>query len=315
MRPALALLSCLLATLCAAGVFAFADEEAAAEARVRDGADLGKRLSAGPVVIRGKVVDDSIKATVEIEKVYRAPGELPRRIEIAYRGVNASRRRGMPRFEVVSGEEAVFVLERWTDYYGELGDEDLYRPAWDYRSRIPIPPEGRQAMLEAVDALVEFKDSEGRERAEEELRSWLGGRNPWLIEAALAHVAVYGPPDGSWTRALVEHAQSPDPERRRLALVAMGLGLSRGRLGDSEGTDGSQGLETRQDALDQRELCRRALIQAARTDAEPEVRRTAVRALGRSGLEDVRSVLEVIASSDENQEVRYEAETLLLERR
>jgi hypothetical protein len=315
MRSALALLTCLLVPLGAGVMSAVADEEAAAEARVRNGADLSKRLSSGPVVIRGKVVDDSIKATVEIVEIYRAPGEIPRRIEIAYRGLNASRRTGTPRFEVMPDEEAVFVLERWTDYYGELGDEDLYQPAWDYRSRIPIPPEGRQAMLEAIEALVRFKDADSRERAEGELRSWLGGRNPWLIEAALSHAATYGPADGSWTRALVEHAQSPDPTRRRLALTAMGLGLSRGRLGVEPGAAGSVGREDRRNGLDQRELCRRALIQAARTDADPEVRRVAVRALGRSGLDGVRSVLEVIASNDENQEVRYEAETILLERR
>jgi hypothetical protein len=315
MRPAFAALMCLLLPLVPSGPTTFADEEEAARARVRDGADLSKRLSSGPVVIRGKVVDDGIKATVEIEHVYRTPYELPRQLEIAYRGLNASRERGMPRFEVVPSEEAVFVLRRWTDYYGELGDEDLYQPAWDYRSRIPVPPEGRQGLLEAIDALIRFKDAENRAQAEGELRSWLDGRNPWLIEAALSHAATHGPADGSWVRALVEHAQAADPERRRLALVAMGLGLSRGRLGEAAKPDAPAEIGSQQTASDQRELCRRALIQAARTDGDPDVRRVAVRALGRSGLEGIQSVLEVIASNDDNQEVRYEAETILLRAR
>lgn len=308
----LPLVAALLATLPTIG-----DAEEAAKARLSDGADLSRRLSSGPVVILGTVVDSSIKATVSVERVYRAPGEVPDPLEIAYRGKNAERRRGAPRFEPLEGEQAIFVLERWQDYYGELGDEDLYRPAWNYRSRIPVPREGREALVSAVERLVRFKDSENRQRAEADLRDWLSGRNPWLIDAALSHVALHGPPDHTWARHLVERARSPNPDRRRLALQAIGIGLARGRLADepersSATTAASAGERT---AADQRELCRRALIQAARTDEDPAVRREAVRALGRSGLQEVLPVLEVIASRDSNQEVRYEAETILLRRR
>jgi hypothetical protein len=280
---------------------AIADPEEAAEARVRDGADLSQRLSAGPVVVRARVIEDFGKATLEVEHVYRSPGELPEKIRLAYRGDNIARRPGDTAFEPVAGETAVFVLERWTDYYGELGDADLYRPAEDYRSRIPLPEEGRQALLQAVDELVRYEDSDRRAQSEAELRRWLDGRNPWLIDAALSHVALYGPPGPRWTRGLVEYVQASNPQRRKLAVRALGLGLSRGRLAGEE--------------TGNRELCRRALVQAARTDDDPDVRRAAVRALGRSGLQGLKPLLEVIAERDENQEVRYEAETLLLRAR
>jgi hypothetical protein len=260
------------------------------------------------VVVLARVVETFGKATLGLERVYRAPVELPDPIRLAYHGDNVARKPGEPPFQPLEGEMAVFVIERWTDYYGELGDPDVFRPAEDYRSRIPLPAEGREALLQAVEQLVRFEDSDDRARSEAELRGWLDGRNPWLIDAALTHAALYGPPDEGWTRGLIEHVQANDPNRRELAVRALGLGLARGRLGDSAEPGGAS-------ASDDRELCRRALVQAARTDPDPGVRRIAVRSLGRSGLSGLVPVLEVIAERDEDQNVRYEAETLLLRAR
>lgn len=296
-----------------AGLPAGADEDALA-ARVRDGVDLTQRLSGGPVVALARVEDAGLKFRLHLLEIYRGPEDLPDPLRVAYRSDNVARRPEDPPFAAVPGEEAVFVLERWTDYYGELGDEDLFRPSLGYRSRIPLPAEGRQALLDAVEALIAYEDSEQRAEAEAELRSWLDEPNPWLIDAALYHASQVGPPGRDWLDSLVRFSAHTNPRRRTMALEALGIGLSRGRFEDSRssfarnpalaGTLATEGGEAARRA-------RQALVRAARSDESAQVRRTAVEAMGRSGLEDLGPILEVIAEQDEDQDVRYEAAVLL----
>ena len=271
-------------------------------ARVHEGFDLNQRVSQGETIVLARVLKVPGKAHVEVIERLRGPADLPAELRIAYRGANRMRPSGSPPFEVAEGEVAFFVLEPWLDSRGERPALDLYQPAIGYRSHIPLPEEGRQALLEAVRALVAYQDDVDRLRAEGRLVGWLAGSNPYLVDIALDQAARFGLADARWIPGLLERSRDADPRRRRLAAEAMGLSLLRGRLHDPKHhRDEGEGSVLAAE-------CEQALVRLARSDPRAEVRLMAVRKLAESGLA-VDTVLAAIAREDRDQSVRLEAAT------
>ncbi len=151
---------------------------------------------------------------------------------------------------------------------------------------------------------MRYQDSGFRAVAEAELIAWIEGPNPWLVEVALDEAATHvlaGPP---WVPPLLQRTRDINPVRRRLAVRAIGEALARGRF-DPEREDAEHNLE------DLRRSCREAIVQLARSDEDPVVRRSAVAMLAKSGIADAELVLESIAKDDPDQDVRYEAAAAL----
>ncbi|MCU0223055.1 MAG: HEAT repeat domain-containing protein [Acidobacteria bacterium] len=294
---AAALLALPLALLPAAGATA-TDEEPSAP---RDGAELLERLSAGPVVVLATALRVDGKLTLALKEVLRGGG-LPETLRVAFRGNNLMRQPDTARFEARDGETAIYVLTPWVDSRGRQPKPDLYMPAGFAGARIPLPPEGGEALLTAVREIVLHQDDVAAGQ-EARVLGWISGRNPWLIDAGLVIAGQLVMADEDWVPTLLERMRDANPERRLRALAAAGGAMARGRIGDAGG-----GLE-----IDERvEACQEAVVRLARTDPEFEVRAAAVRIVAQAGIPGAREVLGVIAKDDPNQNVRYEAAAALV---
>jgi hypothetical protein len=277
------------------------DDEEPEYARLETGADLATRLVQGPVVVRAKVESLRIKAEVSVIEKLRGAEDLSAELEIAFRGANLERRLDDPPFEIVEDEEAIFVLRPWVDSNGEQPRPNLFRPAEDYRSRIPLPIEGREAVLEAVSEIVAFQDVDGHSEGSRRLLRWLGGDNPWLVDVAVDQAARFAYANRDWIPGLAETSRDARPWRRGRVAEAIGRALERGRFETGTGR-GERALVDE----GQREV-HETLVRLARVDDNAEVRRTAVRWLGRVDLPNKTEILEAISQEDASQDVRYEA--------
>ena len=247
------------------------------------------------------VIRVETKAALSVREVLRG-GSLPATIRLAYRGNNLMRQPDSPPFEALDGETAIFVLTPWVDSRGRQPKPDLYMPAGFAGARIPLPPEGGEALLAAVREIVVHQDDveagqEGR------ILRWITGRNPWLIDAGLVIAGQLVMADEDWVPVLLERLRDATPERRLRTLEVIGAAMARGRIGDPGGD-----LE-----IDERvEACQEAIVRLARTDPEFEIRVAAVKALARSGIPGAREILGSIARDDPSQDVRYEAAASLI---
>lgn len=292
------LASSLLAPLV---VLADARDRGADPSAPRDGAELLKRIAAGPAVVLARVVRLETKAALELVETLRGEN-LPPVIRLAYRGNNLLRQPGSAPFAPIESETAVFVLTPWVDSRGRQPKLDLYMPAGFAGARIPIPAEGGEALLQAVREIVAYEDGLGGSQAAQVL-AWVEGRNPWLIDAGLQVAGELVLADADWVPALLERTRDANPARRMRALRALSGAMQRGRISDR-----GRGME-----IDERaEASRQAIIRLARTDPEFEVRAEAVRALASVGIPGAREILASIARDDPSQDVRYEAAAALV---
>ena len=175
-------------------------------------------------------------------------------------------------------------------------------PAGFSGARIPLPPEGGEALLVAVREIVVHQDDVEAGQEARILR-WITEPNPWLIDAGLVIAGQLVMADEDWVPALLERLRDATPERRLRTLEVIGGAMARGRIGDPGGD-----LE-----IDERvEACQEAIVRLARTDPEFEIRVAAVKALARSGIPGAREILGSIARDDPSQDVRYEAAAALV---
>ncbi len=279
-------------------------------ATVMDGLDLHQRLGRGAVVVIATVDAIKGKAYLRVEEVLRGDeASLPKRMAVAYRGVNRGRKVGEDPFDTKVGERAVFILEAWTDSWGESRNVELFRPEGLAKARIPLPREGAEALLEAVRRIVDYDDSPRRALAEARLVEWLSGENRWLIDVALSDAARYSLATADWIPGLLKRSRDVSSARRLLALQAMGEAFSRGRLG------GPDNVHQEGDGGGMAQSVRDALIQHARADEAFEVRRICVEYLPALGVADLAALLGSIAQDDPHQDVRFAASVALAELR
>lgn len=267
----------------------------------RDGAELLTRISAGPIVVLATVIRVETKAALTVREVLRG-GSLPPTIRLAYRGNNLMRQPDSAPFATRDGETAVFVLTPWVDSRGRQPKADLFMPAGFAGARIPLPPEGGEALLEAVREIVVHEDDVEAGQEARVLR-WISGPNPWLIDAGLVIAGQLVMADKDWVPVLLERLRDVRPERRLRTLDVMAGAMARGRIGDPAGD-----LE-----IDERvEACQEAIVRLARTDPEFEIRAAAVKGLAKAGIPGAREILGTIAKDDPSQDVRYEAAAALV---
>ncbi len=252
-------------------------------------------------MVLATVIRVETKAALTVREVLRG-GTLPATIRLAYRGNNLMRQPDSAPFETRDGETAIFVLTPWVDSRGRQPKPDLFMPAGFAGAKIPLPPEGGEALLAAVrEIVIHQEDVEVGQEAR--VLRWIGGPNPWLIDAGLVIAGQLVMADEDWVPVLLERLRDVRPERRLRTLEVIAGAMTRGRIGDPGGD-----LE-----IDERvEACQEAIVRLARTDPEFEVRATAVKALAHAGIPGAREILGRIAKDDPSQDVRYEAAAALV---
>ncbi len=256
-------------------------------------------------MVLGRVVDAESKVHIAVEETFRGRG-VPGRLTVAYRSPNLGRAPGTPPFRAEAGEQAVFVLAPYTDLDGDIVKQGLFVPAGGYAAKIPVPPEGAEALLDAVRQIVSYQDGADTTAGVASIGGWLAGVNPWLIDFALDQAAQLGVADRDLAPALLERVTDASSLRRSRAVAALGLGLQRGRF-DTRRT--LPGRIPEEDELGK--AVREAIVRLARTDPAPEVRRVAVKQFGSGRIRGGNDILAAIAKDDPTQEVRYEAAAAL----
>jgi hypothetical protein len=280
-----------------------ADDERPDAAWPTSGSELARRVVAGPVVVLADVERVGLKVKLDVLEVLRG-ADVPDPLRVAFRGDNIAREPGSPAFEPNEGELAIFVLTPFVNSKEELAAPDLFSPAGGFEARIPVPAEGREALLDAIRKIVRFQDEPDRSTVRDELAEWVEGPNPWLIDFALDQAARFAYADEDWIPALLRHTAAASDVRRRLAVEAIAVALARGRF-DAPRSARRRLAETA--GQERVRPLRQAVVRLARTDDSPEVRRAAVSWLPRVGGEDIAQLLTAIARDDPSHEVRYEA--------
>jgi len=163
-----------------------------------------------------------------------------------------------------------------------------------------LPPEGRQAYLDALRRFVAIQNARSEAVKWAALDEMLGETNPLLLAAALEQFLKFRRGTAAQAAAVPPLLDHPQAEIREQAAQLAGQIL------DRRGTAG--------EALPDEEQMRLSLVARARRDASVPVRIAAARAVGEFDDPGAEEVLREIAASDPVQEVRYEAEVLLLDR-
>ncbi len=243
------------------------------------------------------MLDVNFRCSLRILETLRG-SNIGTNIKIAFRGVNLERDAGVAAFDPRIGETAVFVLGPALDSRGEPDGSGLFSPRGGFRSRIPLPLEGRDALLDAVRGIIKLQDLSDQSVVDRSVTDWLQGDNPWLLDVALDFAARFGLDDETAVRALLTRTRDSAPQRRRRAIQALAQWLIRDSLATESASASLQELQG---------TVRETIIRLARIDTEVEVRRVAVQQLVSLSPEGVLDLLRAIAKEDPAQEVRYEA--------
>jgi hypothetical protein len=168
-----------------------------------------------------------------------------------------------------------------------------------HRGVVEIPPEGGVAIAAALKRFVKILSLRQYDLQAEALRGLLLERNPLLVEAGLSEVERFDLATEEEIGPLLELIASPRDGFREGAVRLIGQIARRAR---DEGRD-----------LRRREELFNRVAALAQGDSSAVARLEAVRTLGSIGGSDAESLLRAVGRQDVSQEVRYQAQIILLE--
>jgi hypothetical protein len=271
-----------------------------ASAEARD-LNLFEWSATAPIVAEGVVVGDVGKYTmVHLEIVFRGGLEAPRDVLVDVRESNRSRKYELHRKALHLEIDRIYLVLLEPSRRGRRENgEPVYSLVRGVEGARLLPAEGYEPILSAMREFVSIQDGRSDSLTWSRFSEMLEGGNPILIETALQQFVKFrrGDPELSLSvRPLLDH-----PSRTIRASAAELIG----QIVLMHGAE----------SVPEEATLRAELFSAARRDPDVSVRVAACRAM--AGFEDraVAAVLQEIADSDPEQEVRYAAETLLYERR
>jgi hypothetical protein len=280
--------ACLLALVLVSGAVSGAESH-----------NLYEWLAVAEVVVVGENLGTHGKyAEFRIDRILRGPDVAMDRVRVNVRRANRDRNREVVRepLKFEKGAAYVLLLERVATR--KAAAPPTFEFVRGARGAREVPAEGAPAYLEAVERFIGLQDRNDDRRTWRALQDMLEGTNPVLLQTALdLHLKFRRGENellGS-VRPLLDHPS--DSMRERATLLVEQI------LGRNEG-----------EALPEASALRTELIAMARRDPAVAVRVAATRALAALPGGDAGPILEEIADEDPDQEVRYEAERLLLER-
>lgn len=254
-----------------------------------------------PIVVEARVLGEEGKyVLVHLETVMR--GDLPVGTDVLVnlKEANRDRHRDLypkPR-RVEIGIPYVFLLERSRKQEQQLG-KSIYSLVRGIHGVRDLPGEGAERVRAALTAFIQIQDQHSESITWRAFSEMLEQPNPIAIDTALQQFLKFrrGDPELSLSvRPLLDH---PVPEIRASAARLVGqIVLTYGH-----------------DDVPEEGALRTELFAAARRDPVVEVRVAACEAMQGFSDRAVLAVLEEIADTDPEQEVRYTAEKLLHERR
>lgn len=254
-----------------------------------------------PIVVAGNSLGENGRyVEVEIWRVLRGEGVSEGEVILVdLKYANRNRRRSVdPKaLRLLPDNRYLLLLEP-----GPMrGDppQPTYRLTRGVRGARELAPEGAEAMVDVLVRLIEIHDLKNDAMTWERLGELLEETNPLLIGTALEQFEKFrrGEPELMLTlRPLLDHPEAGIREKAARVIAQM-----LGRYGAEE--------------IPEAETLRSVLISLARRDLDVRVRVAGTEALAGFPYEQVRSVIEEVASSDPDQGVRYAAEKIMLEHR
>jgi len=254
-----------------------------------------------PVVVAGTSLgEDGKHFDFKIQECLRGdllPGE---ELRIDVRTANRSRDRTLypkaMRLDV--GVDYVLLLEEVKGR--KRNDPVLYGIERGLAGVRELPLEGRDAFLDALRVFIRIQEADGDELRWHLLSQEMDGNNPLVLGTALDLYIKFRRGEGDMVLGLVPLLDHPRTEVRAATAQLIGL------IVDRHWDDGT---------IPEDEELRSELVARATRDDAIEVRVAATKALANFPPEMVDEVLDRIAESDPEQQVRYTAELIRLEHR
>lgn len=258
-------------------------------------------IATAPVVIVGRLqAEDRRWVEIEVERVLRGAEKVPTpRVRIDLRRANRDRpESAMRALRLDPDLRYVLLLKSSTTRGGgPLPKFDLVRGIAGAR---PLPEEGSQALVDALGEYVRIQEHRGDGALWRGLRELLESEDPRLLQTALELFLKFRRGD-----------EETLPRLRSILAHPSGLVRERAaRLIEVIFRDQPSILTSPEVAA-----LREALASRARRDEAVAVRVAMTQALAALGGSEVEQLLDQIAESDPDQEVRYAAERAALVRR
>jgi len=235
---------------------------------------------------------------LRVNHVLRGAVDIGETIRIDLKDANKNRRRSDYPHALKMPEETDFIVVLDSPRLTRSG-ERAFGLARGVRSVRELPVEAQQGLVDAVRMFVEIQNHKDDRVTWRLIGRMLEATNPLAVRNALEQMVKFrrGTLDHLFSlRPLFDH---PDSAIREQAALLAGLIIER-----------HGGLDVPEEAALMAEL-----IGVARRDDDVEPRVAATQALAAFGVGRVVTVLDEIAASDPDQNVRYSAEKILLEYR
>lgn len=255
-------------------------------------------MATAPIVVAADVLADDGKF---IQAMTRQPikGGVPAGtvLLVDLKKANRDREVGVRSLDLVKGHGYLLLLqasERTTHTPNPIFD--LVRGMAGARE---LPREAPGPMLDAASRLAEIQERKNDALLWSSVPGFLEDPNPVLVDAALDLVVKFQRESQDLLPALEPLIESPRPEVRQRAVLLVGRILHRAGAG----------------ALPERSVFVAEITGRARRDDDVEVRRTATQAIAALSDPGIDETLKTISQDDPDQNVRFEAQKALYERK
>jgi hypothetical protein len=266
-----------------------------------DGRNLFEWSAVAPIIVAGTSLgEDGRYVEFRVVLALRGDAQAGDMLKIDVRYANRSRDRMLhPKsMRLDSGLDYVLLLEKMEP--SKAGGSPFYRIERGVTGAREMPLEGREAYLSALARFVEIQNAGSEELGWHMFEQMLEETDPRLVETSLEQFLKFHRGKPEMMSSLVPLLDHPLDELR--AQTARLIGQIVDRYWEDE-------------TIPEEEMVRAELVARATRDESVPVRIAATEALGEFPQSLVDEVLDEIAESDPEQEVRYTAELIRLEHR
>ncbi|HEX4825611.1 MAG TPA: HEAT repeat domain-containing protein [Candidatus Polarisedimenticolaceae bacterium] len=255
-------------------------------------------MAVAPIVVAADVLVDDGKY---IQAMTREPikGAVPARttLYVDLKRANRDRAVGVKALDLARGRGYLLLLEAAPQKAS--APSPLYDLVRGISGAREIPKEAPGPLLEAAAKLADIQERKTDSLLWSSVPEFLEDPNPVLVDAALELVVKFRKETLDLLPSLTPLLESPRPDVRQRAVVLIGRVLVR------------QGAE----AVPERSTIVAEITGRARRDDDVEVRRAATAAISTLADAGVDETLKTISHDDPDQNVRFEAEKALYERK
>ncbi len=256
---------------------------------------LYQRTARAPLVVRAKALTDSTRRP-QLEVLEILKGSCASKIltVVPHFEDNVHPTPWLKREIFLKGEESLLFLTPYVDEYGRGEGPETFSVMNAAGGKLAIPAEGGDALLKAIHRFIGIVSSGQHDRQAISLRSLMGEKNPYMVEAGLQECLRLRLAESGDVVPLMALLQHQRPDFRTGALALLNLIVR-------------DAAAVGQDLPARAQLFQRVAV-IARQDADESARAAAVGVLEAYGDAAALSIIESIGRVDSSQKVRYEAQ-------